>query len=78
MHVVLVLVAVAIALYLLNTHIPASRPWIATFKMIVSAVVTILTLVWLLIVTGYAANDGPFFGGPRHDEWQLEHNEGRR
>ena len=45
---------------------------------LVSAVVTILTLVWLLIVTGYAANDGPFFGGPRHDEWQLEHNEGRR
>jgi hypothetical protein len=70
MHVDLVLVAVAIALYLWNKYIPAPRPWIGTVKMVVSAVVTLLTLVWLLIITGYAAGDGPFFGPASRDEWR--------
>lgn len=65
-HVVLVLVAVAVALHLLNKHIPSAPPWLALAKTIVSAVVTVLALVWALIVCGYAASDGPLF--PRHFE----------
>lgn len=80
MHLVLVLVAVALCLYLFNTHIPGSRPWIVTFKMIVSAVVTVLALVFALVYAGFAVHDEPLFGPHQglHEDWPLREHEGRR
>ena len=77
MHLVLVLVAVWICLLLLNSYLPGSKPWIVTFKMIVSAVVMALALVYALVTAGYAATDGPFFGPWHYDEPVLTHERSR-
>ncbi len=47
-HVVLVLIAVGVVLWLINSLIPMARP----IKSILNAVVVIVVIVWLLRVFG--------------------------